>query len=506
MRARAHRRRSARGAAAQYVVGALVGAIVVFVIGYALGMQMGERDAAPEQAEASVDTDELIRAVEKALDDRLAHDQAGASVPSELAGDEGAGALNQSDYILIGRAVRAAVRDELIARERRARVEERQAARAGVGSSRGDDAMDIPVDVEGDEAFADSETRWVAEAPPQGPPPFEFDPPTLDFGFVSPGAEMEAPVTLTNTSEEPLVIAAMRSSCLCTTLEDLSGRMIPAGESITFTPRMESPKQLGPKNASVRFIFEDYGRFEYPIRSVSARDVFAEPAFLQATKQNQGTFTVRSIDDQPFRILSVNGREPDFVDPAAAASAEPRLEYELRWDLSQYDSQTCVNPEGEPMPDYWVVETDHPDAPIIDLRVRSLCTVPEPMKDRRWLMDDRRVLLDRIHPEEGAVFTIRMNWLGDAPPNDTIRRIESGSDQFHATLLGQFTEDGMQAFRVRIVPTQDFEGLLYGPVRFHAYTPGHSDEVIVIASVAEQADAAVGEAATEAEQSAASPG
>lgn len=481
MRAHAHRRPS-RGAAARVFIGATVAAILAFIIGYGLGTQSAREDAGPDQG-APVNTDEIIAAIDQRLEERFA----------ELAADSGttrdsASALTETDFMLISRAVRVAMRDELVQEAREERAAAIRDAAPGDRRTANRPAQQIPVDPE-DGSAVESASNWVEEAPPQGPAPFEFDPPSLDFGYVSPGAIVEAPVTLTNTSRQPLVIAAMRASCQCTTLEDLSGRTIPPGESITFTPSMESPTALGPKNAAIRFIFEGYGRAEFPLRSISARAVYAEPAYLAALEQSQGTFTVTALDGEPFRVLSVNGEEPDFVDPASASSAEPRTEYELRWDLSEYDEETCADAQGDPMPHYWVVETDHPEAPVIDLRVRSMCALPDPIGDRRWIMSERRVLLDEFTVEEGGEFTVFMKWLADTPPQDTIRRIESESDDFHASLLGTVTKDGQQGFRVRIVPRPDFRGMLRGNVRFHAYKPGHSDVVTVIARVVDNDDA-----------------
>ncbi|UCD74042.1 MAG: DUF1573 domain-containing protein [Phycisphaerales bacterium] len=343
----------------------------------------------------------------------------------------------------------------------------------------------------------------TVEEPDEGPAPCQFDPPELDFGYVLPGAELSATVKVINVSDRPLTIKSMKSSCLCTTMEDLTGGVILPGGHIELTPVVEPRSWTGRKRDRITFVFNEYPKpVSLSLISEVTRAVRAEPAFLNAVRpideegrvildqdeqvrmdRLSGEFTLSAVDGRPFRILAVNGEEPEYVD-YDPASGEIRTDYRLRWDISGYDEMTCVDEFGNYMPGWWVVETDHPDAPLIDLRVRHLCTRPERPRGA-WLLDELRVVLGRIKAGEPLEFTMTLKWLRDAVPNDTIRRIVSESDQFEADLVEVARDGDMISCLVRIVPKADHRGLLYGVCRFYAYTPGHSAPLTVIAVVEE---------------------
>jgi hypothetical protein len=316
-------------------------------------------------------------------------------------------------------------------------------------------------------------------------PPFVFDPPMIDFGVVDAAIELREVVTLRNVSDEPLRIQAMKPDCRCTAIQDYTGKVIAPGGSIDFDIVFETPKYMGPKGASVRFIFEKYGYAELKIQSLVAREVMAEPSYIRAQDARSGVITVKTMDREPFRILAADNRPPVYADGFDPEQDEPRSEYQLAWDLTEYDNKTCENSDGRRMPKWWVIETDHPAAPIIDVRVRHLpCTqIEAPNRNRRWLIRDFHVVLDDITAGEAGEFTTRMQWLKGMEPNETISSIESECDDFHAVLLPLERDGDDTICRVRIIPTPGFTGLIYGDVRFNGSLAGNSQALTVIGRV-----------------------
>lgn len=330
-----------------------------------------------------------------------------------------------------------------------------------------------------------------------------FDPPELAFGHILPGTELSQTVKITNVGTRPLTVKSMTPSCACTTMEDLTGAVIEPGGSVEFTPLVEARSWMGMKRDRVTFLFEEVNKpYIMNISSNVGRAVVIEPAYItavpdadehwqirgetpEATQERlTGEFTVRSIDDRPFRILAVNGEEPPYVD-FDPETDEIRSEYKLTWDLSVYDESACVDEFGNRMPGWWVVETDHPDAPVLDARVRHLCTMQEPYGGRMWGLTDFRVVLGEIKAGRPVEFTTSMKWLRDQPPTDTIRAVKSESTEFEADLVEVGREGETITALVRIVPSPDHRGLLYGTCRFFSYTPGHSAPLTVIARVVE---------------------
>jgi hypothetical protein len=354
--------------------------------------------------------------------------------------------------------------------------------------SSSDTTESAPASPEQRPAGSSSRARTVGSVPSRPPEPFQFEPPSIDFGLQKPDQRLEAQVAVHNVSGQPLKILRMTPDCRCTTVEDLTGRTIEPGEQVSLTAKFETPATPGPKTAAVQFVFDGYGVARFEIHAMVSRAVRADPPYFSAMEQTSGVYTLTSIDGKPFSVLAVNGDPPDYVDDFDPSVDPPRDEYLLEWDVSEYDPDTCKNEEGERMPAWWVVETDHPDAPIVDIRVRhEPCTrLDVVQRGRYWLIDARRVVFGELAPGESADVELHMEWLRDKTPNDTIYRVETESDQFHVTLLPPRQENGETILPIRVTPNPDHRGLIYGSARFYAYTEGHSQPVWFIGRVADE--------------------
>jgi hypothetical protein len=322
------------------------------------------------------------------------------------------------------------------------------------------------------------------------PPPVTFDPPELNFGVIPPDTELHGTVQIRNTGDAPLTIRSMRADCKCTTVEDLTGKIIEPGGSLELTAVVDARSHQGTKRNEIRFLFEgyeDYGPVAVKILSEVAGAIRMDPAYFDLTTQWTGELALHSGDGRPFRILAANGAPPVYADDFDPARDEPRSDYLLSWDMTMYDPMTCEDAEGNRMPNWWVVETDHPEAPIVDVFVRhNPCTLPEPPEGRMWYLSERRVLLGELAVGESAEFTVYMKWRGDQGPADTIGQVRSESGQFDATMVELDRVGERITCRVRVTPRADLRGLLYGKVRFLAANmPAHSQPVTVMGRVVE---------------------
>jgi hypothetical protein len=239
-----------------------------------------------------------------------------------------------------------------------------------------------------------AELQPGAPARPQGSstiaPPVVFAPETVDLGLMKPGGTGEATFTMQNTGEAPLILVAMRPDCRCTTLQDLSGTVIAPGETIEVTTQMDGGSIVGNRNSRIKFVFKGYDEPAIvPIVAVVSRAVQVAPSYLSALDQDHGQMFVGSLDDRPFRVLAVNGGPPDFVefDPT---SGEVRTRYALRWDVRPYDPVTCLDAQGNRMPGWYVIETDHPQAPVVEVIVRHRCNRVLPPGSRTWVPTGRQ--------------------------------------------------------------------------------------------------------------------
>jgi len=316
-------------------------------------------------------------------------------------------------------------------------------------------------------------------SPDQIPPPIAFEPPSLEFGLLKPGEERTGTVQVRNISDQPLRIAGSRSSCKCTAV-DLANITINPGESVPLTATMKPDIAPGPKKAAVRIAFEGYGQVAaVEIHAEVALAIRCEPAYLSATEVLNGTFTISSLDGKPFSILASDKEAPDYVD-FNPATDEPQNSYELRWDLTKYNPLNC-----DEWPGWWVVETDHADIPVIDLRIRHECTIPKKPGPRRWFPTSQRALLGRLAPSEAKDFDVSLIWAPSAPNHDDhVIAATSRSKDFDVELVETDYTLEEPELHIRVTPRPELRGLLYGVVELHSLN-GNVAEYVVIGRVEE---------------------
>ncbi|MEE9128541.1 MAG: DUF1573 domain-containing protein [Phycisphaerales bacterium] len=288
------------------------------------------------------------------------------------------------------------------------------------------------------------------------PAPVVFDPPAVDLGYILPNQKVNTIIQVRNAGDAPLKITLVKPSCTCTTLNDLTGTVIPPGESVSLTAQLKAWSTPSPLTSSITFLFEGYAESsQVSISGQVTRPIRTEPQLFNCVtgKPLSGRVAVESIDGRPFTILAANRQPPEYIgfDPA---TDEPRNAYALRWDVSQYTEQT--------MPGWWLIETDHPDCPVVDVWVRHQWNFPERVPGRPWRLRTQHVVIDGINAGETAEFTVDIAKLG----RDDIYSVHSLSNEFDAKLVS-IQRDGADAeVTVRITPAAGHHGLLYGTIEF----------------------------------------
>ena len=302
----------------------------------------------------------------------------------------------------------------------------------------------------------------VAQAPrslvtknKRGWPPVEFEPANLNFGIVPPHTIGKGTAKIWNVGDQPLRIVKSITSCGCTSTENLAGRVIPPGGFIEFATEMEMKTGLGAKKEKVTLFFEGYDQTQvvFYYTAEVARPVRVVPPYVDAVNQRRtGTVEVSSLDNKPFRILKAHGLSPQFVGFDNAAD-EPRTQYTLKWDIGQFD--------GQRVPWFWVLETDHPEAPIVDVRVRHDSTRPIPPDGRPWQPKDQRVLIDLVRNGESVEIITKHEYADNRTPMPQTARVQSLSAILDVELVGIEQKGQLLEFRVRITPKNAPLGLLY---------------------------------------------
>lgn len=316
------------------------------------------------------------------------------------------------------------------------------------------------------------------------PIPTAGEPPKLDWGIVPMNSTLHGSVRVINRSEEPLTIAAMRPSCQCTALNDLSGTVIAPGDSAEVALTVESRNVVGVSSNRVRFVFTDGTVTQVDLVFQTTWALFTEPSYIDALTNPYGVIRVQSIDGEPFRILSAADRTPIYAD-GYVPSSPPRNEYLIVWNVAEYDADTCLNASGERMPMWWTVETDHPGAPMIPLRVRHLpCTqLDVPTGSRRWFLSQHHVALGLVEPGSEHDFELKMKWMPNSVVNDTVERMTDTSDEFDISVTEVVRDGDEITVRGRVRITEVAEGLVYDAATVHGEDRRNSQRLVIIASV-----------------------
>ena len=318
-------------------------------------------------------------------------------------------------------------------------------------------------------------------APVQGMPPIRLEPPVLDFGFVAPSSASTGVVKLVNPTDAPLKILAVQPSCKCTTISDLEGQTIPAGGSVDLEATLDAAAAPGPKKAQIRVLVDGYTQVVVvELKAEVALAVRITPPYINAVegKNQSGRLVVQSTDGQPFRICSTHGMPPRYIgfDPA---TDEPRAQYLVEYDVADL---------GERIPRYWVVETDRPDAPLVDVLLRHERSFP----NFNIRMKDYRISAGVVPAGGSAEFKIRLENRPD-PVSAAISRSAAGKVEF----VGESVGEEETEVTLRLTPAEGTEGFLYLP--FTIFTKaGQSQDLDVFATVSRSGAGRCGSAASSA--------
>ena len=303
-----------------------------------------------------------------------------------------------------------------------------------------------------------------------GGPPIEFEPRELKFGYVQPNRDITGEFAMRNVGDKPIRIITAKTSCACTTATDVTNTVIEPGEFITLEASIEGRFTSGQRRESIRYYFDGYAQHVvFQLHAEVTMPVRATPSiFNLAGEQKAGHVVVESVDHQPFSVLAANGAPPVYVDFDPDLD-EPRSRYVLEWDFTDV-------PDSK-IPGWWIIETDHPDCPVLDSWVRHLVNFDR-NPNRPWHVRDRRFNLGGITP--GSSYTIKAR-IDRMPPGDNIFAVKSLSPQFESTLEDVKRNAETVECTIRIDLNRGARGLIYGKIEFISTSTSMKADVIGMA-------------------------
>jgi hypothetical protein len=117
------------------------------------------------------------------------------------------------------------------------------------------------------------------------------------------------------------------------------------------------------------------------------------------------------------------------------------------------------------VPKFWLVETDHPETPVIELTVRHRAIRPVPRGDRPWFFVEQRINVGGIKAGGWVEFTLPVKWIGGkVGVGDTLQAVCSQSDAFKSKLVSNQPKGRSSLATVRITPNPGIEGPFHGLV------------------------------------------
>ena len=292
-------------------------------------------------------------------------------------------------------------------------------------------------------------------------PPIRITPGVLNWGDVLPGTTSDGSVALTNMGTAPLKIITVQPGCKCTTTNGLDGAVIGPGESRDLVASLDAQPSPGTRNVQIKVLFEGYSKpLEINGSAIITHPVRVRPAYINAVDESKstGTMMVSSGDKIPFEILSVDGKPPRFLrkDMAQKSSTSHMLSYDINDHLE---------PDGR-YRRWVVVETDHPDSPLVEVLLRHRNTsldVNSGFKQGAYHFN-----LGRLQPGTSTELThVSHEATSTGPIGMIIAEQEGINIEILSQDVDEETDDLSVKFRVSISPDMT-EGFHYFPIRIYA--------------------------------------
>ena len=184
------------------------------------------------------------------------------------------------------------------------------------------------------------------------------EPAVLDLGTAATNQTVVGTVRLINITDKPAKVVRCQSNCGCTTANCPTGQEIAAGESREVEISVKTGQTARSLVKNVTFVIDGQGPVRLPIRVSVISYISVEPKQLNQATSADGRVVLRSTDDVPFTITSVNPGVVDGIDET------PRVEHEVYVSWDQW--KDIGRGYGR-----LTFTTDHPKASQVQMYVRG---------------------------------------------------------------------------------------------------------------------------------------
>ncbi|MEQ9617270.1 MAG: DUF1573 domain-containing protein [Phycisphaerales bacterium] len=249
-------------------------------------------------------------------------------------------------------------------------------------------------------------------------PPIRVDNDAIEIGRHAPGDSAIVDFKVINTSDAPLKLTRVQGNCPCIGVV-VRDPVVPANGSAMITLAIDTPKKMGRLTRELYIFAEGFNApLRLPVYGDLEYGVIVNKGGVPELLQRQGVITLTSVDARAFTVTSANGETPvsaiEGRDPA-----QPARSHAIRFDLGDAPATD--------LPRFFTIETDHPDARSIPVRV-SIGNLWREWRDARPL----RIVSERetLFPvAAGSKQKVLVELAGVEPgPADSISVVSSNPD------------------------------------------------------------------------------
>jgi len=303
------------------------------------------------------------------------------------------------------------------------------------------------------------------------------DPERLELGWLRPTEQRAGTVRITNTSGDVVNLLRVTSSCSCTVgdLSEDEKNLLP-GASTDLEVGLKAGPNTGPMAQRVYIWYEgSRAPYELFVSADVSEAVKTDPAFVNLLGVSKsGKVKLTSLDGQPFRVVSVDGRTPELTDLEGE-----KLDPEARV-TEAYVAFDYTGVADAELDRWFVIETDHPEARELPLRVLHQSLYQVSNNRPTWNLATERLVLGRMQPGDESVREVRLKAVGS--PED-VTDLSVDHEAIDAEIVSREVESGELVLGVRFVATGAATGLI--KARLSVTAEGQEQEADVIVRVEE---------------------
>ncbi len=298
------------------------------------------------------------------------------------------------------------------------------------------------------------------------------EPGQLDMGWLRPKEKREGHVLLRNTSNEVINLLRVTSNCSCTVgALDEEQKILRPGQATEIAVSLKATPNSGPM-VQRAYVWYEGSRtpYELVVKADVSHAVKTDPTFVNIMGDTKhGAIRLESLDGRPFKVTSVDGGSPSVfnLDGEPVSPYKPATEF-----LVEFDYRGVAD---EDLDRWFMIETDHPEARELPLRVIHSALFRVAVNNPTWSFGQDRFILGRMQAGDEVTREFTLKRIEKLDDITAIAIDDAGLD---AEILEKSSTGSDVTLKVRFVATGAVTGLIKSRLKITAEGQEHGADVI----------------------------